>query len=165
MDSGIDSSWTWTIGLIGLALGLAIGAGIGALLRVKRQRRVQELEAELAGLETQFADYRHQVTTHFRTTSELVQKMTDSYREVYEHLASGSQVLCQTKLENPSLDFTRQPVLDKDTASPASQPPDDAPVDAETDPLQEAESDTCMGDAPCVPHIDIDDSSVTPRTP
>lgn len=164
MDSGFDSSWTWAVGLIGLALGLVIGAGIGAVLRGKRQRRVQALEAELAGLEKQFEDYRQQVTTHFRTTSELVQKMTDSYREVYEHLASGSQVLCQTKLDNPSLDFTRQPVLDTDTVSPTTQPRDETPADAKTDPLQEAESDTCMGDAPCVPHIDINEEPATPRT-
>ena len=41
-----------------------------------------------------FQDYRDQVTHHFMRTSELVQEMTQSYRSVYEHLASGAQQLC-----------------------------------------------------------------------
>lgn len=163
MDSGFDSSWTWAIGLIGLAIGLAVGAGIGFLLRGNRRRRVQQLEEELAGLHRQFDGYRQQVTAHFRTTSELVQKMTDSYREVYEHLAGGSQALCQTKLGEQSLDFTRQPLLDTDT-SPSQLPSDEGSPDAGIDPLQEAADDTCLGDAPCVPRLDINEQPASPRT-
>jgi uncharacterized protein len=159
MDSVIDSSWAWAIGLIGFALGV----GVGFLMRGNR-RRVQELEAELTTLERQFNGYRLQVTQHFRTTSELVQKMTDSYRDVYEHLAGGSQSLCHTELGNASLDFTRQPVLDTDIPKPEETPPAQEFTDAETDPLQDAESDTCMGDSPCVPHLDIDEQPASPRT-
>jgi uncharacterized membrane-anchored protein YhcB (DUF1043 family) len=162
----MDNSWTWTIGLIGFALGLVFGAGAGTLLRGNR-KRVHELEEELAGLEQQFDDYRQQVTGHFRTTSELVQKMTDSYRDVYEHLASGSQALCQTKLGNPSLDFTQQPVLDTPAQQQAATTEHERkPADTETELRQEAGDDTCMGDAPCVPHLDIDEpQAATPRTP
>lgn len=164
MESGFDSSWSWAIGLTGFALGLALGAAATFMLRGSR-KRMHELEEELAGLEQQFDGYRQQVTQHFRTTSELVQKMTDSYREVYEHLASGSQALCQTRLGNPTLDFTRQPVLD-DTTPQTPPPHDEAFADAETDPLQEAGADTCMGDAPCVPRLDIDaQQTASPRTP
>lgn len=164
MDSGFDSSWSWAIGLIGFAFGLALGSGIGFLLRGGR-RRVQELEEELAALERQFNDYRQQVARHFRTTSELVQKMTDSYRDVYEHLASSSQTLCQTELHHPNLDFTRQPVLDTDTQQPAGTHHDQEFADAETDPPDDTGGDTCMGDAPCVPRLDIDEQQpASPRT-
>jgi len=164
MESGVYSGWSWAIGLIGFALGVALGAAAMLMLRGSR-KRVHELEEELAGLQQHFDDYRQQVNQHFRTTSELVQKMTDSYRDVYEHLASGSQALCQTRLGNPSLDFTQQPVLDDKT--PQAPPPHDEEfTDAETDPLQEAMTDTCMGDAPCVPHLDIDtQQTASPRTP
>jgi len=160
MDSVINSNWVWAIGLISFV----IGVGVGFLMRGNR-RRVHELEEELATVERQFNDYRLQVTRHFRTTSELVQKMTDSYREVYEHLAGGSQALCQTELGNASLEFTHQPVLDTDIPKPEKTPRDQEFTDAETDPLQDAEGDTCMGDSPCVPHLDIDEQPANPRTP
>jgi hypothetical protein len=41
-------------------------------------------------------------------TSELVQEMTQSYRAVYEHLASGARELCSDELETPYLDSTEK---------------------------------------------------------
>jgi uncharacterized protein len=164
MDSGFDSSWVWTIGLIGFVSGLALGSGIGILLRGGR-RRVQQLEEQLGTLEREFDSYRRQVARHFHTTSELVQKMTDSYRDVYEHLATSSQQLCQTELDHPNLDFTRQPLLDSTPAANTEAPRDQEFGDAETDPLQEAQDETCMGDAPRVPRLDIDEQPASSRTP
>lgn len=168
MENGFDSSLGWAIGLAGFAFGIALGAGISLLLGGGR-KRVHQLEEQLAELERQYDKYRHEVTQHFRTTSELVQKMTDSYRDVYEHLAGGSQALCRTRLGGSSLEFTRQPLLDNE--APPEPPHDPEFADAETDPLQEeSDSDTCMGDAPRVPQLDIgeraaSDASVSPRTP
>lgn len=164
MDSGYALSWVWGTGLVGFAAGIACGLAISLLFRGHRQR-VEELEQELSVLQQQFDGYREQVDRHFLTTSELVQKMTDSYRDVYAHLAAGSAALCQKPVTTPSLDFTRQPVLEcppqnrSDEAADAEQS-----VDAETDPSRDEECDTCMGDAPNVPHLE-NEQPVSFRTP
>ncbi len=153
MDGNLDISWAWSIGLISFAFGIACGTGIGLLMRGRRQR-IQELERELAELQQGFDDYRNQVSQHFLTTSELVQKMTDSYREVYEHLASGSQALCQNPVDAPSLDFTQQPVLDTTTDNRPAEAHEQKPDRDE--PEVDNESDTCIGDAPHVPSLDAE---------
>jgi uncharacterized membrane-anchored protein YhcB (DUF1043 family) len=164
MDSGYDLSWVWGIGLAGFAAGIACGLAIGLLLRGNR-RRVEELEQELAGLHQQFDGYREEVNRHFLTTSELVQKMTDSYRGVYEHLAAGSAALCQNPVTTPNLDFTRHPLLENPPqTSSLNETGAEKSADAETDPLQDAESDTLMGDAPYVPRLETEEP-VSPRTP
>lgn len=154
MDSGLGMSWLWGIGLASFAAGIACGLGIGFLLRGSRER-IAELEQELTDLQSHFDGYREQVNRHFLTTSELVQKMTDSYRDVYEHLATGSEKLCRTPVATPSLDFTQQPVLEHPQPETSDYQPGEGEFsDAETDPLDDAESDTCLGDAPHVPHLE-----------
>jgi uncharacterized membrane-anchored protein YhcB (DUF1043 family) len=93
--------------------------------------------------------------------------MTDSYREVYEHLASGSQTLCQDPVSTPQLDFPQQPMLKATATAPqaaATHASDSEFVDAETDPLQETDEDTCMGDTPHVPSLQTE-TAINPRTP
>jgi uncharacterized membrane-anchored protein YhcB (DUF1043 family) len=162
MDSSYTLNWVWAIGIIGFVAGIVCGLAIGFALRGSRQR-VAALERELADLHQQFDRYRNQVHGHFLTTSELVQKMTDSYRDVYEHLAAGSAALCQNPVTTPSLDFTRQPVLEN-PQTPPDEPATEKSADAETDPLQDAESDTFLGDAPYVPRLETEEP-VNPRTP
>jgi len=83
----------WTVGIIGFLLGITLGS-IAAWLVVSRNGKTRQLQAELNELKEHFSDYRDQVTQHFMQTSSLVQAMTESYRSVYEHLASGAQHLC-----------------------------------------------------------------------
>ncbi len=52
------------------------------------------LESEVASMKDDLANYREEVTNHFKTTAELIEQMTASYRAVYEHLARGSEALC-----------------------------------------------------------------------
>jgi uncharacterized membrane-anchored protein YhcB (DUF1043 family) len=74
--------------------------------------RLQEAEQELSS-------YRDDVTKHFTETSRLVNNLTQSYRDVHEHLASSAM-----KLTNPAISqqFTRQLVR---------QPEDDSILEAE----------------------------------
>jgi hypothetical protein len=83
----------WSTGILGFLLGLLLGS-IAVWLATSRSGKTRELETELHELKESFAEYREQVTQHFMQTSSLVQTMTDSYRAVYEHLASGAQYLC-----------------------------------------------------------------------
>lgn len=164
MESGIGLSWAWGIGLIGFALGVACGVGIG-YVTLCNSRRSKLLQEKCDALQREFDAYRGQVGQHFERTSELVQKMTDSYREVYEHLATGSQALCQDPVTTPRLDIPDQPVLESGKADKAA----DGFSDAETDGLNDTGTDTddYLGDSPHVPTLDLQDeeAAATPRTP
>ncbi len=164
MESGFDSSWTWAVGLISFVLGLAIGAAVGFVSR-KRGGRVHALEQELSTLRQQFDDYRQEVSHHFRTTSELVQKMSNSYREVYTHLASGSEALCQTKLDTPGLEFATPPAPDADPPELAQQPIEPPSSEGEDAEAADPSGDSCIGDAPHVPELDIHDPPNPARKP
>jgi len=156
MTSGIGSNWVWIAGLITFVLGVACGAGLTYLMAGDKRRRAVELQERLDQLQQELDDYREQVGQHFRETSELVQAMTDSYRNVYEHLARGSETLCQN-VSTPRLDLPQQVRLDSE---PASDTPADGDAvteafsDAETDSVDELDTDALLGDTPRVPNLD-----------
>ncbi len=167
MASGIDWSWAMGVGLITFAFGIAFGVGIAALIPAKR-RREQELQEKLTQLQQEFDSYRDEVGKHFLTTSQLVQKMTESYRDVYEHLATGSEALCQNPVSTPRLDIPEHPTLESVSDSKAKQENMDSFPDAEADAQYESDSDDFLGDAPRVPTLDTHDdfeTRSTPRTP
>ncbi|HFD80224.1 MAG TPA: DUF1043 family protein [Gammaproteobacteria bacterium] len=164
MTSGISLGWAWAIGLIAFACGVLAGIAVGQLLQ-GGNRRVREMQQRLDALQKELDDYREQVGQHFLKTSELVQKMTDSYREVYEHLASGSQALCEGMVDTPKLDIPGQPSLE---AAATTEPQHDSPAQTRTESKEDAdEADACLGDAPRVPTLDdeMQDTSATPRKP
>ncbi len=80
---------------------LAVGVVVGVLFASKLNigsSRVQELESQVRTLKENHNEYRDSVSDHFSMTAELVQHMTESYKEVYQHLASGAQDLCSTEV-------------------------------------------------------------------
>ena len=89
--------WMWII-VVALAVG---GFLYGLMLGRSRtddseleKAKSRSLEGELTTMKDEFSRYREDVNSHFKTTAELIQQMTDSYKAVYRHLASGSQDLC-----------------------------------------------------------------------
>jgi len=105
-----DTISIWTTGVLSFALGLVLGC-IGTYLIIGRYSHTAKLREELSELRERFSDYRDQVTQHFMRTSELVQEMTQNYRAVYEHLATGAQELCEGEVETPSLDTSNKDLL------------------------------------------------------
>ena len=101
----------WLTGILFTALGAMLGSIITYLV-VARHGRTRKLQDELDQLKDRFTDYRDQVTQHFMRTSELVQEMTQSYRAVYEHLASGAQNLCSGQIEAPTRKSNAPEALD-----------------------------------------------------
>jgi uncharacterized membrane-anchored protein YhcB (DUF1043 family) len=82
--------------IISLSL-LVVGLIVGYLSALKRAPSVQaqrKLEEHMEKLEHQQEDYQHQVTEHFSETADLLNQLTDSYRDVHNHLAKGAQLLC-----------------------------------------------------------------------
>ena len=156
MTSGIDLSWAWAVGLITFAFGIACGIGIANLMPGNR-RRAQELQEKLQSLQQEFDSYHDQVGQHFLKTSELVQKMTESYRDVYEHLATGSQALCQTPVNTPRLDIPEHPTLEsRSQTEAAEQKTMDRTPENNTGGEHKADADALLGDAPHVPKLDTE---------
>ncbi len=92
----------WLIGIGALAVGIAIGLVIATRLNASPSR-IRELENQIRQLKDNHADYKDSVSSHFSMTAELVQHMTESYRDVYQHLASGAQDLCPSEVANKLL--------------------------------------------------------------
>ncbi len=166
MAGGISVSWVWATGLIAFAFGLAVGVGV-AYVAFGSKRQTRELREQIDTLQQELDNYRSQVGSHFQRTSELVQKMTQSYREVYEHLATGSQALCRNPVDTPRLDLPETPALN---ARPADQPIESTAgeefSDAEVDRNASSTDEDYVGDAPHVPGLETerDDAQATPRT-
>ena len=82
--------------LIALAC-LAIGATGGWFLRrildpIEQKLRTSELRLE--EMRITLASYKTQVTEHFKGTAERVNRLTEDYRNLHQHLADGALDLC-----------------------------------------------------------------------
>ncbi len=82
------------------AVSLFVGAIIGYVVAASGSsggsRRT--LENRLKSTEQQLEDYKKEVTQHFEQTADLVNNLTESYKDVHEHLAKGA-----TSLADPNL--------------------------------------------------------------
>ena len=80
------------------AITLLAGLGIGLLLGQRTSadgQRLRETELKLDQLTRDKRAYEEEVVEHFTQTAELLNTLTDSYRNVHNHLASGAETLCQ----------------------------------------------------------------------
>ena len=84
---------TLLVGLISFAVGLLVGALVYKQLK-SDEAKVRMLEEQLENVEREYESYKDNVHSHFNNTATLLNNLTDSYREVYRHMASGAQALC-----------------------------------------------------------------------
>jgi uncharacterized membrane-anchored protein YhcB (DUF1043 family) len=85
------------VGIGCLAGGIVVGVVFAGRLNLSASR-IEALEKQILDLKEGHTDYRNNVSDHFGMTAELVQHMTESYREVYQHLATGAQDLCSNEV-------------------------------------------------------------------
>ena len=86
-------------------LSLGVGLVCGWLLGIRRKSKrdvILDLEARLERAIESRADYEAEVAEHFATTAQLLNRMTRDYREVYNHLATGADSLCDGEVTIPS---------------------------------------------------------------
>jgi uncharacterized membrane-anchored protein YhcB (DUF1043 family) len=76
--------------ILGLGLGLAVGRRTSSAAR--RQR---EAELKLDQVLQDKKAYEDEVVEHFTQTATLLNNLTESYRNVHNHLAKGASALCQ----------------------------------------------------------------------
>ena len=80
----------WLLPTLALVAGVAIGFLVARLLPNAAPNRTQR---QLDDIQERFDSYQNEVVTHFNSTANLVQKLTQSYQEVQEHLAEGANRL------------------------------------------------------------------------
>lgn len=93
--------------LIVIAIGCLLAGGVlGALLHRLTDTRSQHkaLEERARRAEDELKRYQQDVAEHFAKTSELVNGLTQSYRDVYEHLANSALKLTTPALSRQILD-------------------------------------------------------------
>ena len=116
-----------------IAFSVFAGIGIGVTFGRKDGRdskKLRDLE-EILEKERQKMDlYEKKVLTHFSQTAQLVNKLTDSYREVHTHLANGAEDLCQGKSSEIILqleDIDKEPSIQEDIKPPLDYAPKTSP--------------------------------------
>ena len=89
-----DINVLWFVGSLAFLGGMLAGALLYHLLAGSRSER-GKLQNQLDELQNDFKDYQNKVSDHFGTTAHLINKLTDSYRDVHEHMANGAESLCE----------------------------------------------------------------------
>jgi uncharacterized protein len=120
----------WLTGIVSLALGLVAGIAVAKRMNGSTPSKVNELEARIQELQRHHAQYREHVSEHFGTTAELVQQMTESYRDVYQHLAVGAQELCNEDVASKLLPAGEQSMFSSADDDSLEPPKDYAPKKA-----------------------------------
>jgi len=117
----------WLTAVACLVVGVVIGVVFSSRLNSSASR-VQELENQIRDIKDNHLTYRDNVSDHFSMTADLVQHMTESYREVYQHLASGAQDLCSNEVAGKLLPAGSDAVFDSNEeveATSGLNPPKD----------------------------------------
>lgn len=127
----------WLLYILVFAAGMA--AGYFVSFYRNSDNRVRELEDHLKSLQGKYENYQEMVTAHFSHSAQLVNNLTNAYREVHEHLQKGAHELCADNKRhtsgNPASAFLSlsspkdaypQPIAaDDDKFSGAIEPPRD----------------------------------------
>ena len=87
----------WMTGGLAFFTGLVMGIVINHLLGGSQSQSTQ-IRKQLEETEVELNDYREKVTNHFSTTARLINQMTESYRDVHEHMATSANELCTNEL-------------------------------------------------------------------
>jgi len=98
----VQVSMVWLIGIACLALGVVAGVAFASQLN-NSPSRVKQLESQIRSLEQSHEQYKDDVSDHFNMSAELLQQMTESYKDVYQHLALGAQDLCSGEVADKLL--------------------------------------------------------------
>ncbi|EXJ12735.1 MULTISPECIES: Z-ring associated ZapG family protein [Nitrincola] len=134
----MEQETIWIITLIALV----IGAMIGYMLGFSKGSSKQKIETanEIKQTKTELHRYKQEVTSHFETTAELVNNLTEQYRKVHEHLASGAQTLCPNQAAGNSLHASLQPkqveALIPDVQTEDVKPPQDSNLEDQTNVIE-----------------------------
>ena len=153
----------WLTAIACLVVGVVIGVVFSSRLNSSASR-VQELENQIRDIKDNHVTYRDNVSDHFSMTADLVQHMTESYREVYQHLASGAQDLCSNEVASKLLPAGSDAVFESNEDSEATgglNPPKD--YAAKQDPGQKGALSEEFGINKSISHNEEEEAPNTPK--
>ena len=102
----------WLMIFITALIGLIIGVLLGFLIASMFQKDNKEDKEKLIALEEEFANYRNEVGDHFVETAAMVNQLTSSYKNVYDHLEKGAYKLVgEDELHKRLENIDSKPVL------------------------------------------------------
>ncbi|NIB41871.1 YhcB family protein [Pseudomaricurvus alkylphenolicus] len=111
---------------------LVAGGAIGALLfksLAPQEQQNRELESRLQKAENKLTDYQQEVSEHFAETSQLVNNLTQSYKEVHEYLANSALKLTNPDISRQLIDAGDGKLIANDTNVAAEESTPEAPRD------------------------------------
>ena len=79
-----------------LVVGVLAGAFLAAFF-APENRKSRDLETRLNDTTDSLKAYRQEVAEHYAQTARLIDNLTDSYRDVHNHLAEGAATLLETR--------------------------------------------------------------------
>lgn len=89
--------YSLTILIVAAAVALIVGFGLGLLMgrsSSPASQKHREVERKLDQVLQDKKSYEDDVVEHFSDTAKLLNNLTESYRNVHSHLASGAANLC-----------------------------------------------------------------------
>jgi len=107
------------------AAALLIGVLIGTILHrtmSPQASKSRAVETRLKETEQKLTDYQQEVTEHFADTAKLVNNLTQSYKDVHEHLASNALKLANVDISRQLL--SSSPEGDNSADSMSSELPE-----------------------------------------
>lgn len=108
------------------------------------QQEINDLNNQLAEKDAEHQKYREQVAEHVAGSARKFNKITQEYRELYEHLATGAHELCERRAIPRELSTTHVNILAVESPSSAPQ----------------LESDTSESSEPTV--VDVSKAGLSP---
>jgi len=85
------------------------------------QQEINDLNNQLADKDAEHQKYREQVAEHIAGSALKFNKITQEYRELYEHLATGAHDLCERRAIPRELSTTHVNILAVESPSSAPQ--------------------------------------------
>ena len=116
------------LAVVGFLLGWATGSRTSAATK-----KYREIALKLDQVQQEKMAYEAEVVEHFTKTANLLNNLTESYREVHQHLAQGAADLCQGEgpisLAHPAddLDAAEIPPIFVDPRPPLDYAPKHSP--------------------------------------
>jgi uncharacterized protein len=93
-SAGFSTEVVLIVSAVVFLLGLIIGVPLGRRTSSSGQK-YREVERKLDQVLQDKKLYEDEVVEHFTETAQLLNSLTDSYRDVHNHLAKGASALCQ----------------------------------------------------------------------
>lgn len=132
----METTPVWLIPLLTCIGGLVAGL---ILARLLRRASPESTQNRLDDLQERFDSYQNEVVAHFSTTAELVNRLTENYQNVQEHLMHSAERLAldestRQRLLNSLIDqkaLERQPATGSDEQAASTQEPAAAATETE----------------------------------